>query len=82
MAFGSGGHQPNATERIDYEPSPLIRTGTNTGGRSNLRVPTALDDRETLKRRQRRPTTPSGQTRRARILLSLDAGSSPTSETL
>ena len=36
-APGSGGHQPNATERIDYEPSSLIRTGTTTGGRSMLR---------------------------------------------
>ena len=33
-APGSGGHQPNATERIDDEPSSLIRTGTTTGGRS------------------------------------------------
>ena len=32
------------------------------------------DDRETLKRWLRRPTMPSGQTRRAHILLSLDAG--------
>ena len=36
------------------------------------------DDRATLSRWLRRPTTPSGQTRRARILLSLDAGRSPT----
>ena len=36
------------------------------------------DDRETLKRWLRRSTTPSGQTRRARILLSLDGGRSPT----
>ena len=35
-------------------------------------------DRGTLKRWLRRPTTPSGQTRRARILLALDAGRSPT----
>ena len=34
------------------------------------------DDRDTLKRWLRRPTTPSGQTRRARILLSLDGGRS------
>ena len=34
------------------------------------------DDRETLKRWLRRSTTPSGQTRRARILLSLDGGRS------
>ena len=36
------------------------------------------EDRETLRQWLRRPTTPSGQTRRARILLSLDAGRSPT----
>ena len=36
------------------------------------------DDRETLKRWLRRSTTPSGQTRRARILLSLDGCRSPT----
>ena len=36
------------------------------------------EDRETLKRWLRRSTTPSGQTRRARILLSLDGGRSPT----
>ena len=36
------------------------------------------DVRETLKRWLRRPTTPGGQTRRARILLSLDGGRSPT----
>ena len=36
------------------------------------------DDRETLRRWLRRSTTPSGQTRRARILLSLDEGRSPT----
>ena len=36
------------------------------------------DYRETLKRWLRRSTTPSGQTRRARILLSLDGGRSPT----
>ena len=36
------------------------------------------DDRDTLKRWLRRPTTPSGQTRRARILLALDGGSSAT----
>ena len=36
------------------------------------------DDRETLKRWLRRSTTPSGQTRRASILLSLDGGRSPT----
>ena len=36
------------------------------------------DDRDALKRWLRRPTTPSGQTRRARILLSLDGGCSPT----
>ncbi len=35
-------------------------------------------DRDTLKRWLRRPTMPSGQTRRARILLALDAGRSPT----
>ena len=35
-------------------------------------------DRDTVKRWLRRPTTPSGQTRRARILLALDAGRSPT----
>ena len=34
-APGAGVHQPNATERIDYEPSSLIRTGTTTGGRSD-----------------------------------------------
>ena len=33
-APGSRGHQPNATARIDDEPSSLIRTGTTTGGRS------------------------------------------------
>ena len=31
---GAGGHQPNAPERIDHEPSSLIRAGTTTGGRS------------------------------------------------
>ena len=36
------------------------------------------NDRDALKRWLRRPTTPSGQTRRARILLSLDGGCSPT----
>ena len=36
------------------------------------------NDRETLKRWLRRSTTPSGQTRRARILLSLDGGRSRT----
>ena len=36
------------------------------------------DDRDTLRRWLRRSTTPSGQTRRARILLSLDGGRSPT----
>ena len=36
------------------------------------------DHRDTLKRWLRRPTTPSGQTRRARILLALDAGRSAT----
>ena len=36
------------------------------------------DDRDTLKRSLRRPTTPSGQTRRAHILLALDAGRSAT----
>ena len=36
------------------------------------------DDRDTLKWWLRRPTTPSGQTRRARILLSLDGGRSAT----
>ena len=36
------------------------------------------DDRETLKRWPRRSTTPSCQTRRARIQLSLDGGRSPT----
>ena len=36
------------------------------------------DDRETLRRWLRRSTTPSGQTRRARILLSLDESRSPT----
>ena len=35
-------------------------------------------DRDTLKRWLRRPTTPSGQTRRARILLALDVGRSAT----
>ena len=35
-------------------------------------------DRDTLKRWLRRSTTPSGQTRRARILLALDAGRSAT----
>ena len=35
------------------------------------------DDRETLKRWLRRSTAPIGQTRRARILLSLDGGRSP-----
>ena len=36
------------------------------------------DHRDTLKRWLRRPTTPTGQTRRARILLALDAGRSAT----
>ena len=36
------------------------------------------DDRGTLKRWLRRSTTPSDQTRRARILLSLDGGRSPS----
>ena len=36
------------------------------------------DHRDTLKRWLRRPTTPSGQTRRARILLALDAGRTAT----
>ena len=36
------------------------------------------DDRESLKRWLRWSTTPNGQTRRARILLSLDGGRSPT----
>ena len=35
-------------------------------------------DRDTLKRWLRRSTTPGGQTRRARILLALDAGQSAT----